>query len=95
MKSRTTTTSLAVALTTGLLLSTGTSAQDALPQADNPWLTSAQSEIQKRLAQQPNTNRAKNVVIMIADGNGVGTNYATRLFHGQQNGNYGDENILP
>lgn len=95
MKSRTTTTSLVVALTTGLLLSTGTHAQDALPQADNPWLTSAQSEIQKRLAQQPNTNRAKNVVIMIADGNGVGTNYATRLFHGQQNGNYGDENILP
>lgn len=31
---------------------------------------------------------------MIANGNGVGTNYATRPWHGQQNGGMGEENIL-
>lgn len=66
-----------------------------LPQADNAWFTAAQDELKSQLAKQPNTNTAKNVIILIADGNGVGTNYMTRLFHGQQNGNMGDENVLP
>ena len=70
-------------------------AQDALPQQDSEWFTGARSALEERLARQPNTNRAKNVILMISDGNGVGTNYATRLFHGQQQGNYGDENVLP
>ena len=32
---------------------------------------------------------------MIADGNGVGSNYAIRLFRGQSKGGYGDEHVLP
>ena len=32
---------------------------------------------------------------MIADGNGVGSNYAIRLFRGQSTGGYGDEHVLP
>ena len=69
-------------------------AQDALPQQDNDWFTAAQAQLEAKAAVQPNTNKAKNVIILIADGNGVGTNYATRLFDGQQNGNYGDEHVL-
>lgn len=95
MKVKTSFSASTVGITLGLMLSATASAQDTLPQADNAWYSDANSLLQKRLAMQPNTNRAKNVVIMIADGNGVGTNYATRLFHGQQNGNYGDEHVLP
>ena len=86
---------LLCALGTTVLAFGTANAQTALPQADNPWLTAAQSELESRLALQPNTNRAKNVIIMISDGNGVGTNYATRLYQGQQSGNYGDEHVLP
>lgn len=77
------------------LTTTSALAQDVLPQQENEWFTGARSALEERLARQPNTNRAKNVILFIADGNGVGTNYATRLFHGQQNGGYGDENVLP
>jgi alkaline phosphatase len=39
--------------------------------------------------------RAKNVILFIGDGNGVSTNFATRLYAGQQQGLYGDEYVLP
>ena len=84
------------ALVAGLLVSTAGLAQDdGLPQAGNDWFARGQETLQERLSREPNTNTAKNVIIMISDGNGVGTNYATRLWHGQQNGNMGDENVLP
>ncbi|MEM5582853.1 alkaline phosphatase [Roseibium sp. AS2] len=83
-------TSLALALTGSVAF-----AQDALPQQNNAWFTAAQAELDAKAAVQPNTNKAKNVIILISDGNGVGTNYATRLFDGQQNGNFGDEHVLP
>jgi len=49
-------------------------AQDALPQQDNDWFTAAQAQLEANSAVQPNTNKAKTVIILIADGNGVGTN---------------------
>lgn len=69
-------------------------AQD-LPQAGSPWFTAAQATIAERLAVQPNTARAKNVILFTADGNGVGTNYAIRLFTGQQAGGLGDDYVQP
>jgi alkaline phosphatase len=69
-------------------------AQD-LPQAGSPWFTAAQATIAQRLAVQPNTGRAKNVILFTADGNGVGTNYAIRLFSGQQAGGLGDDYVQP
>jgi len=87
-------TPLAIAVAT-LLFSSATLAQEALPQSGNDWFTQGQDVLQERLSRQLNTNRAKNVILMVSDGNGVGSNYATRLWHGQQNGNYGDENVLP
>lgn len=70
------------------------SAQEAHPLADNAWFQQGQAELQAKLERQPITGRAKNVILMVADGNGVGTNYATRVFQGQQAGGYGDENVM-
>ena len=69
--------------------------QADLPQAGNEWFTAGQTTIQEILDRQPNTDRARNVILLIADGNGVGTNYATRLFVGQQGGGLGDDHVLP
>ncbi|PRD37068.1 UNVERIFIED_CONTAM: Alpi [Trichonephila clavipes] len=66
-----------------------------LPQASSPWFTAAQETIAARLANQPITGKAKNVILFTADGNGVGTNYAIRLFSGQQAGGLGDEYVQP
>jgi len=69
-------------------------AQD-LPQATSPWFTAGQATIAERLAEQPITGKAKNVILFTADGNGVGTNYAIRLFSGQQAGGLGDDYVQP
>ena len=77
-----------------ILGATTAMAQD-LPQQSSTWFTDAQSMLETHLARTPNTNTAKNVIVLVADGNGVGTNYATRLFMGQQNGALGEEWVLP
>jgi len=75
---------------------TAASAQDStLPQANSEWFIAGQETIQAILDRQNNTGRAKNVILMIADGNGVGTNYATRVFAGQLQGKMGEEHVLP
>lgn len=76
------------------LAANAATAQD-LPQAGSEGFTQAQEKLQQQLSRSPNTNRAKNVILMIADGNGVATNYATRLFVGQQQGGMGDDYVLP
>ena len=43
----------------------------------------AQAALDKR-------QRAKNVILFIGDGNGVSSNFATRLYAGQNQGLYGD-----
>jgi len=82
--------SAAIALT---LASPVVFAQD-LPQQQDAWFTDAQAQLQERLARVPNTNKAKNIILLVADGNGVGTNLATRIWHGQQQGMLGEENVL-
>ena len=69
-------------------------AQD-LPQASSQWFTDAQGTLERMLAREPITGRARNVIVMVSDGNGVGTNYATRVFAGQQQGLLGEEHVLP
>lgn len=85
------TSSLAI---TVAMLASGAVAQD-LPQASSDWFTAGQATIEQRLALQPNTNRARNIILLNADGNGVATNYAVRLFAGQQAGGLGDDYVLP
>ncbi len=70
-------------------------AQVAMPQTESQWYADGQATLAARLTEMPNTNTARNVILFVADGNGVGTNYATRLFQGQQMGMLGEENVLP
>ena len=65
-----------------------------IPQKDNPWFRNAQKMIEAKLARKPITNRAQNVILFVSDGNGIGTNYATRLYMGQQAGGYGDDYVM-
>ena len=77
------------------LLAAGTAQAQDLPQSGNQWFVDGQAAVQAILDRTENTNRARNVILMVADGNGVGTNYATRLWVGQQAGGYGDDHVLP
>ena len=70
-------------------------AQDDLPQASSDWFTAGRETVQAIIDRQTNTNPATNVILMVADGNGVGTNYAVRLFVGQEAGGLGDDHVLP
>ncbi|WBU59746.1 alkaline phosphatase [Paracoccus albus] len=78
-----------------MLLASAATAQVSISQQDSQWFTDAQARIDELAAVQPNTNRAKNVILFVADGNGVGTNYATRLWVGQQAGGSGEDHVLP
>ena len=75
-------------------LATASLAQD-LPQAENEWFKAGQAKIEELMAIQPNTGRAKNVILFTADGMGPGTNYAIRIHAGQQAGGFGDDYVLP
>ncbi len=79
--------SLAILATTAL-------AQD-IPQSNSTWFKDGQAKLAEVMARQPNTGRAKNVILFIGDGNGVGTNYATRLFAGQKAGGFGEDFVQP
>ena len=91
------TAAIALALATlGGAAAAQTAAQTAdLPQAGSDWFTDGKAAIDARLAAQPIVKRAKNVILFVADGMGVGTNFAIRVFDGQQKGMLGEENVLP
>lgn len=76
-----------------LLLMSPAAAQDVV-QAGSAWYAAGEAALAAKMAEQPNTGRARNVILFIADGMGVGTNYAIRLFDGQRKGKLGEENIL-
>ena len=63
-------------------------------QAEDPWYQAGRAALDERLALQPNTNRAKNVILFIGDGMGVSTITAARIFDGQSRGETGEENSL-
>ncbi len=78
----------------GSLIASGAMAQD-VAQAGNDGFAAGQAAVQQRLAVTPDTRRARNVILFTADGNGVATNYAIRLFAGQRAGGLGDDHVLP
>ncbi|NQZ29625.1 MAG: alkaline phosphatase [Oceanospirillaceae bacterium] len=78
-----------------VLVSAMTQANENITQQSNQWYKAAQQTLQENIAIKLNTKRAKNVIILVADGNGVGTNYATRIWQGQKNGLLGEEYVLP
>ena len=77
-----------------LLAGTAAAAQEPIAQADSTWYTDAQAVLQEKLAHQPITTRAKNVILFVADGNGIPTNFAIRIYDGQKKGMLGEENVL-
>ena len=54
----------------------------------------AKSDLQKLLENRPNTNIAKNVILMVGDGMGLSTVMATRVLKGQLKGQTGEETVL-
>ncbi|UAA40088.1 alkaline phosphatase [Paraneptunicella aestuarii] len=62
-------------------------------QSSSAWYTSAQSSINSKLQQVPNT-KAKNVILFVGDGMGISTLTAARILKGQQQGNSGEEGLL-
>lgn len=89
-------THLALSMT---LLATATAAAGAadkaqLTQREDPYFLQAQTQLQQRLKQTPNTNRAKNIILVVGDGMGFSTVTAARIFEGQQRGVDGESNVL-
>ncbi|BDA86212.1 alkaline phosphatase [Aureimonas sp. SA4125] len=69
-------------------------AQEALPQASDSYFTAAEADLAQRLAMQPITGTAKNVIIMVGDGMSVATVTAARILDGQKRGVDGESNNL-
>jgi alkaline phosphatase len=69
-------------------------AESPLPQSTDSYFVSAQAELAAHLAQKPNTNKAKNIILMIGDGMGVTTVTAARIYDGQRRGQDGPSNKL-
>ena len=65
-----------------------------LSQQNNKWYKDGQAALASNLAHTINTNTAKNIILVVSDGNGVGANYAARVWRGQQEGGYGDDYVM-
>ncbi len=74
-------------------MTTAALAQD-LPQANDSYFKAAQAELQAQLAVQPNTGKAKNIILFIGDGMSVPTVAAARIMAGQMLGKDGESNDL-
>jgi alkaline phosphatase len=77
------------------LAASGAVAADAeLLQVNDPYFQQSQEALQRILAQQRNTNQAKNVILVVGDGMGFSTVTAARIYEGQQRGVDGESNVL-
>ena len=77
------------------LLVMGTSHSQAHQTDDNyAWLKDGKKAIEERLSIQPNTKRAKNVILFVGDGMGISTLTAGRIREAQLRGESGEENYL-
>ncbi len=81
-----------------LLYSGAAAAQTVFPAPENEsadmWYESGQAELQRALTVTPNTNQARNVILIIGDGMGISTITAARILDGQKKGSAGEENFL-
>ena len=69
-----------------LAITSAASAQQALPQANDSYFVKAAAELQKALAMQPITGKAKDVILFIGDGMSIPTITAARIYDGQKHG---------
>ncbi|HEY7215637.1 MAG TPA: alkaline phosphatase, partial [Thermoanaerobaculia bacterium] len=86
---------VSVLLTTTLLLAP-LAAQTASRETRDEFMARARTQVEANLRLQPNTNKAKNVILFIGDGMGVATITAARILDGQQKKSAfgGEENVL-
>lgn len=69
-------------------------AQTALPQANDSYFLAAQEQLVAKEAVQPNTGKAKNVIVFIVDGLSIPTITAARIHEGQLAGVDGESHSL-
>lgn len=65
-----------------------------IKQANDSYFTSAEADLQKIIARQPNLRKAKNVILFVGDGMSIPTITAARIFEGQQRKVDGESNKL-
>ncbi len=73
-------------LTAAAVLAAAPALAQNASQADDSYFQAAQTALAQRLAVQPNTGRAKNVILFVGDGMGVSTLTAGRIYQGQAGG---------
>lgn len=69
-------------------------AQEKLPQAADSYFVAAKADLARRLAIQPITGTAKNIILFIGDGMSIPTITASRIYEGQKRGVDGESNNL-
>jgi alkaline phosphatase len=69
-------------------------AQTALPQAEDSYFVAAQQALAAKEAIQPNTGKAKNVIMFVVDGLSIPTITAARIHEGQLAGVDGESHSL-
>lgn len=69
-------------------------AQSALPQAQDSYFLAGKSQLAELMARQPNTRKAKNIILFVVDGLSIPTVTAARILEGQNAGRDGASNVL-
>ena len=77
-----------------LALVSTAAAQDRLPQAADSYFIAAREQLARKIADQPNVGRAKNIVLFVGDGMSIPTMTAARIYEGQSRGVDGESNVL-
>ncbi|MEO0400367.1 MAG: alkaline phosphatase [Pseudomonadota bacterium] len=67
---------------------------DAPSIENDTYFIDGQETLKARRAVTPNTRRARNVILFVADGMDVTTTTAARIYDGQSRGEEGEENVL-
>ena len=83
-----------LSLTATALMMPVAGAKPALPQANDPYFTSAQDHLRQSLRLKPNTRPARNIILFVGDGMGVTTMTVSRIFQGQKANRDGVSNKL-
>jgi alkaline phosphatase len=61
---------------------------------EDPWYRAGREALEQIRATEPVSGRAKNVILFVGDGLGIGTVTAGRILEGQLRGQSGEENVL-
>ena len=83
-----------LSLFTAIAAATGASAMEPQTPDQDPWYQAGQRTLEMRRAIKPNTKKAKNVILFVADGMDPTTVTAARIYDGQSRGQEGEENFL-